>query len=124
MRNKARIIEYAGGDYFKRIFGVDVEPESRKSCVSKSLRKDVPDGWTLATKDVWRDAGHGPYATRFAVLYAEPSPELTHGELLKRLGCYLQRKGLALIECVRLPSGFGKPPVDRHHLGAIVEMEP
>lgn len=117
--SKKNTIPYGGEEYFARALGVKVEPVSRKAKASKRLRSHVPAGWTLATKDVRREAKHKDGAV-YATLYAKPCTECTHGELVRSLGECVEELGLALVECVRLPAGF----VREHpqELAAIVEL--
>lgn len=117
--SKKNTIPYGGEEYFARALGLKVEPVSRKTRVSRWFRAHVPAGWTLATKDVRREAKCKNGAL-YATLYAKPCPECTHGKLVRSLGEYVGELGLALVECVRLPAGF----VREHpqELAAIVEL--
>lgn len=114
MSEKKKVTAYADAQYFTAVYRTKVTPMSRKTKTSKWLRTGVPEGWSLATKDVWSFDG-GALATLIAL------PDRKQSELLKSLGSYLDEKGLVLQECVNLPAGVRH--AELHALAAIVCLE-
>lgn len=109
---------YGSQNYVELVCGTKVEPVPRHSSGSIRLRCAVPKGWKTSTKDVWREKGCGPQGTHFMLMMAAPDEKDPHGELIRRLGSWMDDLGLALVECICVKTDCGSI------LGAIVEAEP